>query len=122
MSFGNYSSYLARRVGQNNCCCEPGATGPAGPRGPSGADAVGKTGPTGPTGNSGLTGTLGITGTIWSDYLYWDNQFDPANPQWRVGSTGLHIGAHAGEFGPGGTTGPPPRQGLAATAVGFLCW
>ena len=111
MSFGNYSSYLARRVGQNNCCCEKGATGATGPQGPSGPAATGgtgPTGPTGPTGNSGLTGTLGITGTLWSDYIYWNNQGGTA--EWRVGSTGLHIGAHAGEFGP---------QGLAASALGF---
>ena len=138
MPFSNYSAYLARRVGQNSCCCQPGATGPSGPRGPTGAigGATGPTGPAGPsgasgpagpagpsgppgaTGNSGLTGTLGLTGTIWSDYIYWNNQ--GGTPQWRVGSTGLHIGAHAGEFGPGGTTGAPPLgQGLAATAVGF---
>jgi len=85
MSFGNYSSYLARRVGQNSCCCDTGATGP-----------------TGPAGIANLP-----TGLLWSDYLYWD---DTGSGEWKVGSTGLHVGAHAGEIGP---------QGLAASALGF---
>ena len=85
MSFGNYSSYLARRVGQNSCCCDTGATGPAGPAGIANLP----------------------TGLLWSDYLYWD---DTGSGEWKVGSTGLHVGAHAGEIGP---------QGLAASALGF---
>ena len=65
--------------------------------------------PTGATGGGG-SGTLAtLPGTLWSDYLYWDTT-PGATAQWKVGSTGLHIGAHAGEFGP---------QGLAGTAVGF---
>jgi hypothetical protein len=63
----------------------PGATGPTGPTG------AGATGPTGPPGLPGTNGTVTVTGTCYSDYLYWDN----TPGVWKTGSSKVHLGCNA---------------------------
>lgn len=61
-------------------------------------------GATGPTGNTGPTGLLSVTGTQYSDYVYWDT----TGSTWAVGSLNVHIGSSAGEY----------NQGLFSVAIG----
>ena len=81
----------------------PGQTGPTGPSGPTGpAGPKGDTGPTGspgPTGDTGPTGPggqLDISGTCYSNYIYWDTSPNA----WVVGgNTEVKIGCNAGLSG-----------------------
>lgn len=63
-----------------------GSTGPTGPQGVSGLQ--------GSTGIQGPTGFISISGTNYSDYVYWD----VVNNKWNTDSTKIHIGADAGRY------------------------
>lgn len=52
---------------------------------------AGLQGPTGPTGSGGI----GVTGTYYSDYLFWND----STAAWEVGSDKVHIGYNAGATG-----------------------
>ena len=83
--------------------------GLAGPTGPQGA-----TGATGATGPTGATGGLNVSGTYYSDYLFWND----GTTAWAVGSTSVHIGQNAGRYGQGGVTAGAVAIGLNAGYTG----
>ena len=91
------------------------STGPTGSHGPTGAP-----GDTGPTGEQGPTGFLSITGTTYSDYIFWN---DTTN-EWEVGSSEVHIGSNAGATGQQsnsvsiGTNAGQDRQQFNSVAIG----
>ncbi len=94
--------------GSNGSTGPTGAIGPTGPAG-GGGGGTGFTGPTGaigPTGpaGSGGGGNINLTGTYYSDYIYW-NSYSGA---WAVGSDTVHLGRDAGYTG----------QGFDAIAIG----
>jgi hypothetical protein len=78
MSFGNYSSYLARKKSGEQCCCVTGATGPIGP--------PGATGPTGPSGATGPTGPPGALPT--ENFVFGISMSSPTELSVASGSTG----------------------------------
>jgi hypothetical protein len=82
---------------------ETGATGSTGNTGATGA--AGATGSTGSAGDTGPTGFLAISGTSYSDYVYWDSTAGA----WAVGSDPVHTGAGAGQY----------NQASGAVAVGY---
>jgi len=147
MSHSNYNSYLNRRIRQTDCCCQKGDMGPPGPPGPTGPTGgggggggqTGATGPTGPTGQRGLTGPtggIGVTGTCFSDYLWWNDGagtnassvVGAAPPQqWLPGSMDLngtlgaanvHIGCNAQKFNVQSVSGGLATSEYGAIAVG----
>jgi len=61
----------------------------------SGSGGNGETGPTGQQGETGPTGFISISGTNYSDYVFWDNS--GATGFWNVGSDNVHIGFNAGQ-------------------------
>ena len=68
-------------------------TGVQGEKGDVGAKGnQGDTGLKGATGVTGATGLLTISGTNYSDYIFWNN----ATSTWDVGNTTIHIGSNAG--------------------------
>jgi hypothetical protein len=115
MSFPNYSSYLARRVGKTNCCCQTGATGPTGSQGITGPQGIqGITGPqgiqgiTGPQGIQGITGPQGIQGITGPQGIQ-----GITGPQGIQGITGPQgIQGITGPQGIQGITGPQGIQGI----------
>lgn len=125
MSYSGYSGSLGynrfRNSSNQKCCCPPkgdkgesgtgrkgdpgtpgtpGQTGPTGPPGATGpAGPKGDTGPAGPKGDTGPTGPggqLDISGTCYSNYIYWDTSPNA----WVVGgNTEVKIGCNAGFSG-----------------------
>jgi hypothetical protein len=77
-----------------------GATGSAGAAGATGPTGLSITGATGPAGAAGATGNLSATGTIWSQYLYWNTN----SKSWEVDGSRVHIGNNAGYTGQGDDT------------------
>ena len=98
-----------------------GPTGPTGPSGGGGGGVTGPTGATGPTGPTGPTGSIGVTGTYWSDYLFWNN----LTSTWDVGSSEVHLGKNAGQTGQGissvaiGDSSGQFNQGEKSVAIGY---
>lgn len=67
---------------------------------------IGPTGGSGgPTGATGPTGLLSVTGTYYSDYIFWNNTTNA----WAVGSDSVHIGQNAGSV----------NQQVGAIAIGI---
>jgi hypothetical protein len=61
-----------------------GLQGPIGPIGATGASIIGAT---------GATGLLSISGTNYSDYIFWDN----TTSSWASGDGTVHVGSYAGQ-------------------------
>jgi len=100
-----------------------GATGSTGSTGPTGfTGSSGSTGSTGSTGATGPTGSLSVSGSNYSDYIYWNSTGTP--PAWAVGTTSVHLGGGAGQgAGVGsvaiGYQAGYSAQGSYAVAVGY---
>ena len=134
MSYSGYGGSLGynRYLNSSNqkCCCPGGGsgggeTGPQGPQGPTGPQGPqgpqGPTGPQGPQGPTGPGGIIDVSGTCWSDYLYWDPS---GSGEWKVDGNEVHIGCEAGETAQDasgvaiGWRAGKNNQGTASIAIG----
>lgn len=87
--------------------CDCYNPGPGCCSGGGGGGGTGQQGPPGPPGPTGPTGSFKPNGTLYGDYIYWNNQLEP--PQWAIGSTDINLGGYAGEI----------NQGTNAVALGY---
>ena len=113
-------------TGDTGCTGDTGDTGCTGETGYTGYTGdTGCTGDTGNTGNTGWTGATGkdssitVTGTNYSDYLFWNGS------EWTVGNNNINIGTNAGQISQGfnsvalGNSAGQNYQGNNAVAIGY---